>query len=146
MILPNTVEYSSNNTPAAYSLLSDDVYSIDTQDTGITPYSTPSDLLRKCINSITITTTDGDYVLDTSILPPESLSISLPSAPLGQTITFGAFKIYKASTLLFTSAVLSAGSLHVLNPSITTPGVYNFELPVVSTGINETLKGQLIIK
>lgn len=146
VILPNTVEYSSNNTPAAYSLLSDDVYSIDTQNTGITPYSTPTDLLRKCINSITITTTDGDYVLDTSILPPESLSISLPSAPLGQTITFGAFKIYKASTLLFTSAVLSAGSLHVLNPSITTPGVYNFELPLVSTGINETLKGQLIIK
>ena len=146
-ISPSTVQYGPGGVIVYYGELSGDLYTIDNQNSGITFSATPRNLLKNCVNTITVTTNIGsDYVLTSS----DNIKVSLPLANINS-ITYGQLKIYNASnTLLYTSATLLPGINTVIpSPSLPIPGVYRFELPVSATttpAISETLKGQIITK
>jgi hypothetical protein len=153
-ISPSSVEYGLDGAPGYLGKLSEAVYTIDNQNSGITFSATPAELLKTCVNSITITTTNGtDHVY--SYTTPENISVSLPTPTGGNTFTYGQFKIYNtASSLRYTSSALSAGAniftpVDQVSSSNLAAGVYRFELTVSASGsssISETLKGQIIVK
>jgi hypothetical protein len=146
-ISPSTVQYGADGVFGYYGELSGDVYTIDNQNSGITFSATPRNLLKNCVNTITVTTNIGsDYVLTSG----DNIKVSLPAANINS-ITYGQLKIYNASNILvYTSATLLPGINTVIpSPSLPIPGVYRFELPVSATStpaISETLKGQIITK
>jgi hypothetical protein len=141
-INPDLVEYrNSNNTPLGP--LSSEVFSVDVQNSGISFKSSPSDLLRSCVNSITITTsTNSDFILSSG---SDNLIMNLPTASSGNTITYGQIKFYNMNgTLVY--ATTPGPSLSIYS-NLIAPGPYKFEMLVTATGlppVSEVVTGHII--
>jgi len=147
-ISPNTVKYGI--IPGSYlGELSEAVYTIDNVNSGITFSATPRNLLRNCVNSVTVTTSvNSDHVLNSG----ESITVILPTVGnTSNTITYGQFMIFnKANIQVFTSSAnMTSGTTNLTpNPALVAD-IYRFELQInASTAppITEIIRGQLIVK
>ncbi|PBQ30230.1 hypothetical protein CNR22_00135 [Sphingobacteriaceae bacterium] len=154
-ISPATLEYgvlTGSLSSGFLGQLSEEVYTIDQVNTGLILKSSPRELLKSCVNSVTIsTTTNADYVLSSTITPAERIEVKLPTATTPATITYGQFKIYDAASYLVpvTNSNLAAGTNTIIPSSPLVPGVYRFELLVTASSsppLNEIIKGQFIVK
>lgn len=144
-INPTSVEYGLDGVAGYLGQLSEAVYTIDNVNSGITFSASPKDLLKNCVNSVTVATTSGDYVMTGG----ENIVVSLPAAAYAS-ITYGNFNIYSTGVSpVYTSGALSAGVNTVIPSPSLAVGVYRFEMTVSAStnpAISETIKGQFIVK
>lgn len=147
---PASVEYGDSTTAAYYGSLSEGLYTIDAVNAGITFSATPQDLMRACVNAITVKTSSGDFVLDQAAA--ETVDIVLPTG-----FTFSAFSLVQnnvtpgSNNLLVPALSSGSHSYNLGGPAI--PGPYTFSFTITQAGapsgtvpMAETITGQLIIK
>jgi hypothetical protein len=156
-IQPATVLYGLASNTLYLGELSEDVFTIDNVNSGITFSATPKNLLSECVNNITVGTSSGnDFVFDKSITVPTAEKI-LVNIPNNLILTLGAFEIYDAANTLKngpTPPQLVSGNnvISISSPTSYAPGVYHFSFsvsytqPLTSITVNETITGQFIIK
>jgi hypothetical protein len=144
---PENVEYGLAGSSTYLGKLSKELFSVDNQNTGITLKSSPSDLIRNCLNSIVVKTSqNADYVYQLG----DTIEVFLPSVNIPATISYGQFKIYDIvqapPVLVYTSSNLVSGN-NIILPGTLAAGVYRFEFSVQGNFLNsETIKGQFIAK
>lgn len=147
-IAPSDVKYGLAGASGFSGDLSESVYSIDNINSGITFNATPKNLLKNCVNSVTVTTSAGvDFVLDPTT--SETIDIYLPAPTTGNTINYGYFNLYYNSFLVYSTTNLNTGLNQLTVPGTLAQGAYRFELQVTASAappITEILKGQIIIK
>jgi hypothetical protein len=146
VITPTSVLYGVPSQTVFLGQLSEDVYSIDNQNTGLLLYDTPKALLATCVNSIVVSTsTNSDFVLDKT-LTSETMNVFIPNVGL----TLGNFKVKDASLSVIQNTSISANMNNITigspNHSALSSGVYHFEFTITAGALNETIKGQFIIK
>lgn len=156
-IQPATVLYGLPSSTLYLGQLSEDVYTIDNANSGISFSATPKNLLNECVNNITIGTSSGnDFVFDKSITTPSAETI-LVYIPNNLVLTLGTFQIYDAANTLKngpTPPQLVSGSnvITISSPGSYAAGVYHFSFtvsytqPLTSLTVNEIITGQFIIK
>jgi hypothetical protein len=140
--IPKTsVLYGLQGSSTYLGPLSEDVYEIDNQNTGLILHSTPKSILKNCINSVKVTTSIGsDYVLNYTLNPAETINAYIPSTPLS--LILSPFVLYDISNaVVYTSPASLVQGNNALSPALVA-GTYHFTFSINS----ELVTGQIIVQ
>jgi hypothetical protein len=137
----SSVLYGLQGSSTYLGSLSEDVYEIDNQNTGLILHSTPKSILKNCINSVKVTTSvGGDYVLNYTLNPTENINAYIPSTPMS--LTLSQFVLYDISnSIVYTSPANLVQGNNALSPALAA-GTYHFTFSINS----EVVTGQIIVQ